>query len=125
MTVRRPPTGPAIDAGGRWVTAASISASLGRTGTAVRPCFRSYYCRSSDPATDSPVLARTSKRMTAEGTASTLFRVARLATWLALPLVALGILRLFSPLDLPGDASQSAAWLTTATSGVLAISGLV
>jgi diguanylate cyclase (GGDEF)-like protein len=63
--------------------------------------------------------------MTAEGTAPPPFRVARLATWLALPLAALGILRLFPPLELPGEASVSAAWLTTATSGLLAIAGLI
>ena len=71
------------------------------------------------------VLARTSRRMTAEGTSFSPFRVARLATWLVLPLVALGILRLFPPLQLPGGASEYAAWLTTATSGLLALAGLV
>src|SRR5213078_4865154 len=49
------------------------------------------------------------------------FRVARLATWLALPLVALGILRLFQPLDLPLAPSAYASWLTTGTSGLLAL----
>ena len=63
--------------------------------------------------------------MTAEGTAPTPIRVARLATWLALPLVALGILRVFPPLDLPGDATQAASWLTAATSGILALAGLI
>ena len=63
--------------------------------------------------------------MTAEGTSFSPFRVARLATWLVLPLVALGILRLFPPLQLPGGASENAAWLTTTTSGLLALAGLV
>ena len=63
--------------------------------------------------------------MTAEGIALPPIRVARLATWLALPLVALGVLRLFPPLELPGDSSQYAAWLTTVTSGVLALAGLI
>src|SRR5207244_8917158 len=87
--------------------------------------FRPYYCRPRYPATDSAVLARTSRRMTAEGTAFPAFRVARLATWLALPLVALGILRLFQPLELPPTPSAYASWLTTGTSGLLAIAGLV
>jgi len=63
--------------------------------------------------------------MTAEGTAFPAFRVARLATWLALPLVALGILRLFQPLELPPTPSEYASWLTTGTSGLLAIAALV
>ena len=63
--------------------------------------------------------------MTAEGTAPPPFRVARLATWLALPLTAFGILRLFPQLDLPADSSQLASWLTTGANGLLAIAGLI
>ena len=63
--------------------------------------------------------------MTAEGFAPSPFRVARLATWVGLPIVALGILRLFPPLELPADPSQSAAWLTTGASGLLAFAGLI
>ena len=63
--------------------------------------------------------------MTAEGSAFPAFRVARLATWFALPLAALGILRLFPPLDLPPDTSEYASWLTTGTSALLAIAGVV
>src|SRR5205814_5466512 len=85
---------------------------------------RSYYCRPHYPATDSAVLARTSRRMTAEGTAFPASRVARLAAWLALPLVALGILRLFPPLALPAGSADLASWLTTAISAVLALAGL-
>ena len=126
MTVRRPPTGPpAVDAGGRWVTAASISASAAHTEIRFLPDSVRTIAAPRTRPTDSLVLARTSRRMTAEGIAFPPFRVARLATWLALPLVALGVLRLFSPLDLPGDASQYAAWLTTVTSGVLALTGLI
>lgn len=63
--------------------------------------------------------------MTAEGTSPSPFRVARLATWLALPLAALGILRLFPPLSLPGDVSQPTAWLTASMSALLAAAGLI
>src|SRR5207249_1634672 len=89
-----------------------------------RPAFRSYYCPAQDPATDSAVLARTGRPMTAEATAFPPTRVARLANWLVLPLAALGILRLFEPLSLPVAASELASWLTTATSALLALAGL-
>src|SRR5438270_3061204 len=126
MTARRPPAGPpAVEAPGRWVTAASISASAAPTGIRFLPDSVRTIAAPRTRPTASLVLARTSRRMTAEGIALPPIRVARLATWLALPLVALGVLRLFPPLELPGDSSQYAAWLTTVTSGVLALAGLI
>ena len=62
--------------------------------------------------------------MTAEGTAFPASRVARLAAWLALPLVALGLLRLFPPLSLPVSSVEFASWLTTSISALLALAGL-
>jgi diguanylate cyclase (GGDEF)-like protein len=62
--------------------------------------------------------------MTAEGTTTPPFRVARLATWVVVPLAALGVLRLFAPLELPRDPSTFASWLIPGTSGVLALAGL-
>jgi len=62
--------------------------------------------------------------MTAEGSAFSASRVARMATWVVLPLAALGILRLFPPLGLPITSTLYASWLTTGTSGLLAVAGL-
>jgi len=61
--------------------------------------------------------------MTGTGTGALAARTARLGAWLVLPLLSLGVLRLFPPLALATDASAGSAWLAPGGAILVALCG--